>query len=475
MSVIDSFRNLLLAHPAARDAAISALVLYRKALRKATGAISQGSLEPHLTQYNQHRNLGPRKHLCFAPLSNLYFGTTGRITACCFNRHHVLGVYPNQSIQDAWEGLPAKTLRSAIASGDFSLGCQGCETLIRSGNYASVNAQTYDYFEKSRLGMPSRMDFELSNTCNLACVMCNGFCSSTIRKEVERRGPLHSPYDAAFISELKHYLPHLRYAKFLGGEPFLIPLYYTIWDNLVSTNQVCQLYVQTNATQWNSRIEQVLNQGLFSIGISLDSLKKDQYERIRVHANFNQVMDNIAKFAAYCQRQGTRLSLTVCPMRYNLDELPEILSFANALGAALYFNVVYEPHNASVWNLPSIEIAEWISRLSEAAVSETSNLERKNSRVFYDFIHQLKEWKDDAEIREGRQALDASIPIIELKRQTFNTIMDEYEFSDLSLSKEEFSQLDFLDEQSMRAFLTYPTERILNVLQLQTQQKPKLS
>ncbi len=469
MSLLSALQNLVLAHPAARDAAIAALAAYRRLVHSASSFRAPEGLPEHIARYNKQRRLGPRKHLCFAPVSNLYFGTTGRITTCCFNRQHVLGVYPRQSIREAWEGGPAQALREAIARGDFSLGCQGCEALMHSGNYASVNAQTYDYFERNHPGWPSRMDFELSNTCNLACAMCNGFCSSTIRKEVERKPPLRSPYDAAFFAELQQFLPHLRYAKFLGGEPFLIPLYFQIWEYLVEHNPSCQLYVQTNGTRWDERIARLLDRGLFSIGISLDSLRKERFEQIRVHADFEQVMDHTQKFAAYCRQRGTRLSLSVCPMRWNLDELPALVAFANELGASLYFNVVYEPHHAAVWNLPSEELGYWIEHLSDAVVATTGSRFVPNRKVFHDFIQQLYVWKCEAESREQLLLSQQEVPLRQLREQVHAMCLSQLQSEgnmQLHSFSQQFVQLESWTESSQRNFFTYPVERMINALLL---------
>jgi MoaA/NifB/PqqE/SkfB family radical SAM enzyme len=76
--------------------------------------------------------------------------------------------------------------------------------------------------------MPKVMEFELSNECNLECVMCNGSFSSSIRKNREKLPPIISPYNDDFVNELDAFIPHLTDAKFLGGEPFMIEIYLKI-------------------------------------------------------------------------------------------------------------------------------------------------------------------------------------------------------------------------------------------------------
>ena len=105
---------------------------------------------------------------------------------------------------------------------------------------------------------PRVMEFELSNECNLECQMCNGNVSSSIRKRKDKLPPLPNPYDDAFVQQLEPYLPHLKEAKFYGGEPFLIPVYFQIWDKLAEVNPGCTIFLITNGTHWNNKIKSLV-------------------------------------------------------------------------------------------------------------------------------------------------------------------------------------------------------------------------
>lgn len=471
MALTNKLRNLILSKPFLRQRAIQTAVVGRKMVNSVhPPAFVKHQENGHLLgAYNLNRSFGPRPKLCYAPFSNLYLGSTGRVTSCCFNRHYLLGTYPDQSLDYIWNGSLRKALCSALDSGDLSKGCQSCGELIRDGNYSSVNAQTYDYFSAASVPYPTRMDFELSNTCNLSCTMCNGYCSSTIRKEVEKNTPLHSPYDADFLRQLEPFLPHLQYAKFLGGEPFLIPLYFRIWERLSLCNPDVQLYVQTNGTQYNSRVEEVLRKGLFSIGVSIDSLQKPVFEQIRRKAKYEEVLENIPLFSRYCLKFGTRFSLSVCPMRSNLDELPDIVAFADELGAQLYFNVVYEPHVLAVWTLPADELRDYASDLE---IRSHKLPETPNRRVLMDFIHQLHSWANEAEERISyKDSLLQLSPedLIVLFSNRLGSVLNQSDYPDIgnltqALQKELQRGMDHLLE-----LLSYPSQRILNHLQLQGQ------
>src|SRR5690606_6216470 len=110
---------------------------------------------------------------------------------------------------------------------NFNHRCSVCKTNVENGNHVSVLSKLYDYnYEVQEY--PAVMEFELSNKCNLECVMCKGELSSTIRKQRDKLPPLNTPYDSTFVEQLKEFIPHLKEAKFLGGEPFLIDIYYEI-------------------------------------------------------------------------------------------------------------------------------------------------------------------------------------------------------------------------------------------------------
>jgi len=263
----------------------------------------------------------------------------------------------------------------------------------------AVNSATYDYFTSSGK-YPTRMDFELSNTCNLECVMCNGYCSSSIRKNREKKAPLPYPYDDAFVAQLEEYIPHLQYAKFLGGEPFLIDIYYQLWERIAALSPDCLMYVQTNATVLNEKVKKVLANGRFNIGVSIDSLEKEKLEAIRINSKFERVMENIQYFANYCKERGTEFSICYSPMRNTVAELLQFIEYANSLNANAYFNTVYEPHNVAIWNLPTAQIESFIATFSSTVLPAKTPMERKNAAMFYSYIEQLKKWKEEALLRE---------------------------------------------------------------------------
>src|SRR6202030_4275717 len=139
------------------------------------------------------------------------------------------------TIDEMWAGAKARMLRRSLEHDDLRLGCDFCHQQTQDGWTARAAMRNFDRFSVPAPDpeWPQRMEFSISNSCNLECVMCNGMFSSSIRANREKLPPTRTVYSRAFIESLRKYLPHLSVAKFLGGEPFLITEYYRIWEMLV--------------------------------------------------------------------------------------------------------------------------------------------------------------------------------------------------------------------------------------------------
>jgi MoaA/NifB/PqqE/SkfB family radical SAM enzyme len=168
----------------------------------------------NIQEYNRSRPVHNFKYVCHAPFTNMYFGFGGKIRACCYNVSHQLGKYPETSIMEAWKGEAAEELRDKIKEYDLTAGCYCCQVQLVEKAFYTVLARNYDDL-KAPSAYPISMEFELSNKCNLECVMCSETYSSTIS---EKRGITMKDdvYGNEFIHQLKAFIPYLKKTKFLG-------------------------------------------------------------------------------------------------------------------------------------------------------------------------------------------------------------------------------------------------------------------
>jgi MoaA/NifB/PqqE/SkfB family radical SAM enzyme len=366
-------------------------------------------LSPELLRdYNAARETDDPSLLCHFPWTTLNFDQWGRATACCYNRTHVLGMYPQDSLESIWFGDRARALRGYIRDNDFSHGCDACMQQIAGRNFHGTRARGADRFAskdtialwedaagadpRARERMPKVFEFELQNTCNLECVMCWGDLSSAIRKNREKLPALASPYDAEFVRQLEPFLPHLREARFLGGEPFLIALYYDIWERIVALNPALDVVITTNGTVLKDRTKDVLERMNCRIVVSIDSLRKEIYERIRVNARFHEVMHNFRWLLDLVRRKGTSMSIAVCPMTVNWRELPDIVAQCNAWEVHAYFNTLVWPESLSLPALPREELREVHRYLGSFEVPSGTYVQKCNRACYRSLVDQVGHW-----------------------------------------------------------------------------------
>lgn len=358
-----------------------------------------------LADYQAARAAGvDRSVLCHAPFASLNFDQSGQVTACCYNRRFQLGSYPEQSVREIWAGAPARALRAAFLAGTEAPGCESCFDQLRNRNFAGALMRNFDRYGSGAVAgaavdreVPLVLEFEIANTCALECVMCGGHWSSAIRARREGLPPLRNPYDARFLREIEELLPTIVAARFLGGEPFLIPAYLEIWDGIRRLNPQAEVSITTSADVLPERQRQMLEHLRASIVVSLDGVTRETYESIRLNASFERVMENLRYFSDYTRRRGTTLTAAVCPMTHNWQELPAIVEFCEQQRMTLFFNTVTFPVESALSGLAAPALAEVIDGL-EAGAARASRAWTAGSRAqWHGLLNQLRGWRREKE------------------------------------------------------------------------------
>jgi MoaA/NifB/PqqE/SkfB family radical SAM enzyme len=309
-----------------------------------------------MKEFNSVRYHGPKKLACYNPFVNLYFNSRGQAVVCCRNQDTVLGTYPENSIKDIWFGKIADRLRQHLLHNDLTMGCKYCEHQFNTSRFYGLPSMHADYYSSTKISYPKILELELSNTCNLQCIMCSGIVSSSIRKNRENLPPLDNHYDNEFVNQLKEFLPHAKEIKFYGGEPFLIDTYYKIWDYLMEIKSTAKLHVVTNGTVLTDKVRNYLKNLNFTITVSFDAMNKELFESIRVGADFDKVKANIEEYNVLLGGKGLSLSFT--PMKVNCREVPLVIDYCNTMNATINLSFVENPASMALWTLPSKDLKE---------------------------------------------------------------------------------------------------------------------
>ncbi len=341
-------------------------------------------------KYNKFRPEGAKPIFCYLPFTSLTFSFNGNVHVCGYNRDILLGKYPNNTIDEIWQGTEAKKLREYMSNNDLDYGCRHCKFFFEKEKFSNLRPLVFDkYYQHTDAAYPQVFEFELSNECNLECQMCSGEVSSSIRKNRDKLPPLISPYDDAFVEQLSTYIPYLKEAKFYGGEPFLIPIYYKIWDKVKEINPDLELFTITNGTHWNNKIEKIVTELNFDLAVSIDAFDKEKVERIRKNVIYEKLIENIKRFSKICTNKGKHLSLSFTVQKDNWEQLPLVINLCNDVNAFIYVSYLERPVKFSIADLPKEELKKIRDYMENVSLPRFSSKERHNYKCFEDFKNYL--------------------------------------------------------------------------------------
>lgn len=341
-------------------------------------------LKYYLYRYKKYRK--DKDPFCLAPFTSLYFDYKGHVFPCFANKHLCLGHYNTQSITEIWEGEKIQNLRKSIKKLTFDQGCQLCKNKLLQGNFSQVYARRYDYLSASEQGFPTSIEVQLSNQCNLNCIMCVVTADHSSDINI-----------SAFRTYIKKIIPYLKNASFSGGEPFFIKEYFDIWEDFYNLNKDCRISINTNATILNEKVKDILEKLKFNISVSVDGFSKETFESIRIHSNRDVVYKNLYFFKDYTLRNNTFFNVKMCALKQNIHEFPELFNHFNQEDISIILNEVVYPLNTALWNNHSSKIKEIISFLeSKTPAFQSSGNSYSNSVVWKESLKMLRNYYHDA-------------------------------------------------------------------------------
>ena len=226
-------------------------------------------------------------------------------------------------------------------------------------------------------GYPLNLDIEASSSCNLRCPMC----PHTINTNTKLSNKRHSMnFDFNMYKRLIDEASDLGiYAiKLLWlGEP-LMNSHIVDMVRYAKEKDIEDVILTTNAVLLSEEMSKgFVDAGLDKLYFSFDSHKKELYEKIRVGAEFDGVLQNIVRFHEIRNEMNSLSPTTraaMVSMRDNRDSLEEYKSFFSKIVdvVAFYDYVDYEKDYAFLKKHKDIQFAcsELWQRLHVAADGE---------------------------------------------------------------------------------------------------------
>lgn len=185
------------------------------------------------------------------------------------------------------------------------------------------------------------VSIDTTSVCNLRCTIC----------ALERDYDIKAQMPLALFARLDDAFAQLRHISFsLNAEPLLnreleamVALAKKRSNGRITTS------LATNAMLLDAtRLHALSEAGLDALEISIDGVKRDSYLAVRLGANFERLVENIARAAAL-ERGGGRaphVSLRWVMSTSNCGELPDLLEFAAHVGVRHLVVNGLEPYTA---------------------------------------------------------------------------------------------------------------------------------
>ena len=173
------------------------------------------------------------------------------------------------------------------------------------------------------MSFPSHVEFELTNNCQLSCIMC----PHTIMKR-QRGYMLWETFKKA-VDECKGFVKTSYLHQI--GEPLIHPQIIKMID--YAANAGIRTSISTNCLLLDAEMsDRILKSKLTEITLCLDSLNQVVYEKIRVGSNFYKVIKNIEIFLLKKMESKSKIwvQLQMIKMKENQDEWNSFRNFDKA-------------------------------------------------------------------------------------------------------------------------------------------------
>jgi len=210
---------------------------------------------------------------------------------------------------------------------------------------------------------PKVFEFEISNLCNMACVMCMGELSS---KHMLGRDKDLKKYDQntfdddenleQLLIELEEFIPHLHTIRFTGGEPFAHKGFYRIAELVTKLNPDMVIDITTNGSIYNTKVDKFAKLLNMKLSMSLDTVIKDEYDKIRIGGVHSETLGNIQKFKNVLGSDNIKINSTL--MSINCLNIDTFFQYAFDNNFEPFING-YDRHGREHtidWNVSNIDI-----------------------------------------------------------------------------------------------------------------------
>ena len=243
------------------------------------------------------------KNFCALPFHHVVVRTNGNFNVCCNHKmNNQMNI--NTTTVEEWRNSDyINQVQQSFLQNQRHPGCASCWHTEDQG-FTSLRQRMAKEFEILKIDVEQKsltnVEIDLTNLCNLKCLMCSESESSAVLAENIRLGiNRHSQKDFQWSEQALENLQELlacrpKVVNIRGGEPFYVKQLLKIIESIpenVARSMV--LHITTNATVWTEHWQQALSKfKLVRFMFSVDAVG-DLYEYMRFPGNWTMTSSNI--------------------------------------------------------------------------------------------------------------------------------------------------------------------------------------
>lgn len=265
---------------------------------------------------------------------------------------------------------------------------------------------------------PLRLTINLSNQCNLRCIMC-------YVKEYRWKYPVER------LGEIKIFYPYLEKMMWQGGEVFSLSYFVDLIKEAAKYPNLQQGIITNAQLLTKETIDLLVNMNL-ELTISVDGVKKDTYEYIRKNAKFEKLVQNLQYISEKKRKVNNRnfiVGINFVVTKHNYKEILPLFEIIHRYGFD-FFCII--PCGGDI-------------------VDENKLYEYDNNYVTQEILEIEKRCKESGIRLENRVTL---LEKEMLKEVELEENIDEW------LSKEETNELKDIEETGIREFVIIKDKKI---------------
>lgn len=309
----------------------------------------------------------------------------GTLTPCCrYRNEHRDDSWHFRRFEQWWrQDLTA--MRKELLSGQQHAGCENCwrdERLGIRSYRQEINAMYEHHQDLSEpLAWPIHQMYNFGTHCNLRCIMCSPYASSSLETEyLQNKSAFNSIGIYADVdNEVKWYrkeefldlrqtlLTAATSIMFQGGEPLLSPDVLDMLANHPTPGKVA-VSITTNLTTLTDRMIELFHRfNQTNLIISLEGVGAHN-DYLRYGSDWATLETNIRRVAD----QGFNLKISHTFQRTSLYALPALIEFGRRMGIAVSSNILDDPPWLAIRSSPQHERRSFLRSIDHMAGPDTN-------------------------------------------------------------------------------------------------------